>query len=129
MSDINTNGSIISDIFISEIKSLNIKPSFHVSYDGQKTHNWLRGVSNAEELSLRGIKLLLGNGFNVTLSYCLYSDNVRNIIKNLNFIQDLGVKNVKLGLINHIGEWNNVHVDKPLSVQSILDELERVTDQ
>lgn len=123
VSDINTNGSIISDNFISEIKFLNINPAFHVSYDGRTTHNWLRGVSNAEELSLRGIKLLLGNGFNVSLSYCLYSDNIKNLIENLNFIQDLGIKNVKLGLINHIGEWSNIHVKKSLSVQSILDEI------
>ncbi len=99
ITDINSNGSLFTEEFVTELKHIGINPMFHISYDGKNTHNWIRGATNAEELTLKGIELLKTNGFKLSISYCLYQDNLNTIIDNLDFLSNLGVDSVKFGLI------------------------------
>ncbi|MDR1515757.1 MAG: radical SAM protein, partial [Synergistaceae bacterium] len=60
---ISTNGALLDDAFLHEIRKRNIRPVFVLSFDGIGRHDWMRGVPGAEAASVRAMKLVRKHGF------------------------------------------------------------------
>lgn len=123
ISDLYSNGSLITEPFLQIIKSLEIKPVFHISYDGVGTHNWMRGILDAEDRVKKAIQNIIKLGFPVHISCCLYNDNLVSILDNIDQFASLGVKKIDFGLINHTGEWKNTGKGKSVSIEDILNHI------
>lgn len=118
---INTNGSLITENFINEIKKRNINPAFSVSFDGIGCHNWMRGTDNAEKEAINATKLLANAGFYVISVFCLHSGNVNVLIDTIEFMKDLGVSRVEVYRTGETLRWNLQKEYKSLPYETCYD--------
>lgn len=123
ITDLYTNGSLISESLLSKIRAIGINPIFHISYDGENTHNWMRGNSCAENQVKSATEVLKKHGYIVHISCSIYSDNIVSLVKNIKHFSLLGVDRINFGLINQIGEWKNSQNDKIAKIEDFLDHI------
>ena len=122
ITDLYTNGSLITEPILLKIKEIGINPTFQISYDGKNTHAWIRGNSHAEEIVKNAIKIIKKHGFKVRISCCLYNDNINYIAENIKEYSSLGVDGIDFGLISQIGEWKNIK-QKNAKTEDILEAI------
>ena len=123
ITDLYSNGSLISESFLAKIRAIDIDPIFHISYDGENTHNWMRGVSCAESQVKNAIKNLKMHGFKVYVSCSIYNDNIVSLTNNIRHFSLLGVDKIDFGLIHQIGEWKNTQCDKIAKIEDVLEHI------
>lgn len=123
ITDLYSNGSLISESLLSKIQAIDINPIFHISYDGENTHNWMRGISCAENQVKSAIKILKKHGHIVHVSCSIYNDNIISLVNNIRHFSLLGVDKINFGLINQIGEWKNSQCDKIAKIEDILEHI------
>ena len=73
-----TNGKLVDDHLLDELDKRNMFPAFHISFDGVRWHDWLRGEKGAEEEAVRAFVLLKNRGFHASTSFCLHRHNYMN---------------------------------------------------
>ena len=120
ITDIYTNGSLISEVFIQNLKALNINPIFHVSFDGLLYHDWMRNNKYVSNATYNGVKLLRNNNYNVHISYSLCKENRNNLIESFDEISTWNVQFLKVGFINPIGRWS-ISYNESLTTKEIYD--------
>ena len=99
---ITTNGQLINSNIINKLKQIN-PIEVRVSFDGGSTmHDHIRG-ENSYLKALRGTKLLVESGLNITVRLTLCGDKDEEIPILFNDISKLGIDNVKIALIKSSG--------------------------
>ena len=86
-----TNGKRVDDHLLDELDKRNMFPAFHISFDGVRWHDWLRGEKGAEEEAVRAFVLLKNRGFHASTSFCLHRHNIVDLRENSNFLAGLGI--------------------------------------
>lgn len=123
ISQIFTNGSLINEKLLNELKSLNINPTFRLSFDGIGVHDIQRGVIGAEKDLISKLELLNQNGYRTIIDMCM---NYRNLITLEDTIKLLYEKKVSLVNVTptcDMGLWVNVDKKEKLSFHTYYDYL------
>ena len=94
-----SNGILINEKFISELKKRNLRPKFQLSFDGVGCHDWLRGFNGAEKAFYRAVKLLHEGNFNINVSFDLHKGNLDSVRESVKLLASMGVDSVKIGRI------------------------------
>lgn len=102
-----SNGELIDERFIEELKKREMDPAIHISFDGVGWHDWIRGVDGAEESAIRAFKLLHEHGFQTSTSMCLHKHNIGTLKESINLLGSLGVSHVKMNVATPTGRWKN----------------------
>jgi radical SAM protein with 4Fe4S-binding SPASM domain len=122
ISVISTNGALVDENFINQIKKHKINPSFCISYDGIGHHDFMRGIKGAEEASLNAIKLLRSAGFNAICESCWHKGNISVLPKTAELMESLGVSYFKVFRTAESPRWLlNGGKDKSLSFKEYYD--------
>ena len=100
-----TNGKLVDDHLLDELDKRNMFPAFHISFDGVRWHDWLRGEKGAEEEAVRAFVLLKNRGFHASTSFCLHRHNIGDLRENINFLAGLGLKHIKMNVASPTGRW------------------------
>ncbi len=100
-----TNGWLIDEALLDMLAAHHVRPAFHLSFDGIGCHDFLRGISGAEERTVNALRLLQKRGFATSISMCLHRGNASTLRDSINFLASLGVSSVKCGAIMDMGEW------------------------
>lgn len=98
-----SNGILINEKFISELKKRNLRPKFKISFDGVGCHDWLRGFNGAEKAFYRAVKLLHEGNFKVHVSFDLHKDNLDSVRESVKLLASLKVDSVGIGRIFGVG--------------------------
>lgn len=126
ITEIFSNASLITDNLLDEIEEIGYKPIFKVSFDGVGTHNYMRGVPNAEEDTIRGIKTLIRRGYKVVIISSVDSVVLPHIPQTLDTLVDLGIDSWWIAPPVEVGNWKNNNSKS--SVQEIVDALKNLID-
>ncbi len=102
-----SNGSLFNTAFIDELKKVNLKPSFHFSYDGKNRHDWLRKIDGAEEAVVNAFKLSKQNGIHTSASMTLHKYNIDSINESIEYLSQLGCSYLKINIASPSGLWAN----------------------
>ena len=74
-----TNGWLVNVKLLDESEKRGVKPEFSISFDGVGWHDWMSGVSGAEEAALRALHLLPSRKFPVHVEMCIHRGNVNTL--------------------------------------------------
>ena len=102
-----SNGMLITDGFVAELKKRGMCPTIQFSFDGVGHYDWMRGVKGAEKAVVDAIKRCVAYGMPVNCSMVLFKENVGTIRETVNFLASLGVLSLKIGNASPQGEWVN----------------------
>lgn len=74
-----SNGELVDGALLDELERRGMRPVFHMSFDGVRWHDWLRGVEGAEEAVVRTFQLLRERGYQTSSSMCLHRHNIGDL--------------------------------------------------
>ncbi len=100
-----TNGWRIDEGFLDALERKGVRPAFQLSFDGVGRHDFLRGVSGAEEKTLTALRLLKERGYAAAVSMCLHRENADVLRETVKRLAALGVKSLKCASMMELGEW------------------------
>jgi radical SAM protein with 4Fe4S-binding SPASM domain len=102
---ISTNGSLLNERLLSEIKRRNVRPIFVLSFDGLGCHDWMRRVSGAEEESIRAMKLAREHGFELMVEMAVHDGNADVAVKTADFVNSIGASAFKMIRVADSPRW------------------------
>lgn len=105
ISQIYTNGVLISDEWLTELKRADVQCSFSLSFDGVGCHDWLRGVTGTEKKVVKAIQAIRRHGFGVGIETALYNKNLLQMPETFSLLTSLGVESWKLSPAMNVGNW------------------------
>lgn len=121
VSDIYTNGALLTTEVIEKILSIGQRPDFQISYDGVGWHDWVRGVEGAQDCAEEAIRTAHAYGLRITAAMCLFQDNVPMIRETVLRLASLGVERIKISPMLAKGAWCEHYSEKTLTHQAFLD--------
>ncbi|MBR2833081.1 radical SAM/SPASM domain-containing protein [Lactococcus carnosus] len=93
-----TNGMFITKNTIKKLNAIDgLLVEFRISLDGLSSHKDIRGVSY--KAALRGIKLLLDNGYVTSVNTMITNDNISQLMEMYELFSDIGLDRWRLGFI------------------------------
>jgi len=105
ISQIYTNGLLVTDELLEQLKSRGISCSFSLSFDGCGCHDWLRGAVGAEMAVIEAIRKIRLHGFEVGIETALYSKNLPRMGETYELLKSLGVHRWKMSPAMDVGNW------------------------
>jgi SynChlorMet cassette radical SAM/SPASM protein ScmF len=121
---VETNGLACTDEIAAAIRKCK-NPFVSVSLDGAEkaTHNWVRGVDNAYDGALEGIRNLVNNQLHPQLIMSLVKRNKDQIDELVDLAQKLGASSVKFNLVAPVMERGEILAgqDEILSLREFMD--------
>lgn len=113
-----TNGLLVTEALLEGLKSRGIHCSFSLSFDGCGCHDWMRGLSGAEEAVIAAIRLLRFHGFDVGVETALHTDNLPRMKETFELLKSLGVSHWKTSPAMNVGNWQQEQgeYDLPIDV-------------
>jgi len=116
-----TNGMLVNQKLLDDLKALGVHPEFSLSHDGVGWHDWLRGIDGAEEMTVRAIKLLVENGYPVGIESAFHRDSIGSIIDTMHLLAELGVSHWKTNPTSNSGNWLNEDRSLDLTFEEMYD--------
>ena len=100
-----SNGLLVTDAFLDEMEKRGLSPSIQFSFDGVGWHDWMRGVSGAEQAVVDALRRCRERGVRTTATMVLFRDNRHAIRETSRLLASLGCASLKTGLATPAGEW------------------------
>lgn len=129
LSGIYTNGALVNQELIDGMKRRSLSPVFHISFDGVGHHDWLRGVTGAEDAANRAFVLCHKAGFPTTAAVTLHGQNRDCLRETVLHLSSLGVGMVKAAGMTDLGEWAKQDARYKLSDEDFFEEILRYIPQ
>ena len=102
-----SNGRMINEKLLDELEKRGMHPYVHISFDGVRWHDWLRGIEGAEEIALNAFRLLQERGYETGTSMCLHKHNIGDLKENIDLLASLGLVHIKMNVAAVMGRWKN----------------------
>lgn len=124
ISEIMTNGSLITDDFLNNISIINACrwTKFCISFDGVNgKHDKIRNCSS-EKVVLENIKKCLNHGFDVKITYNLNKININELKETTKLFLEMGIKEFRIARTMPSRKMRILQEDAILSHKEWLDE-------
>lgn len=102
---INSNVHFLTEQLADEIRAIDGKILFNVSYDGAGYHDWMRNRKGAEKDLLSKIKILVDKGFRVCAAMTLNRVNLDAAEDSLKKLEELGVQEFRIIRTSETPRW------------------------
>ncbi len=114
-----SNGLLINDHILNEIKSLGYNPVFLISFDGHGFHDSMRGKSNIETEVWGKICRIVEDGFTVSIASSIDKKNVKALPDTYNLLKNMGIKSWGIAAPTKAGFWKHSKTDLSLKDQEL----------
>ncbi len=122
ISQIYSNGKLVTAPLLAALDRRGIHPEFNMSYDGDEGwHDWLRGMSGAEEAVLRAFDLCHEMGFPTGAETCLHKGNLHLLRQSMNTLAAHHCRHVKTNPISDTELWSQYEADYSISLEELYD--------
>ncbi|WP_319404008.1 radical SAM/SPASM domain-containing protein [uncultured Anaeromusa sp.] len=100
-----SNGTLITDDILLEIKKLGLFPAIQISFDGCGAHDAMRGIVNAETATIEAIQRLNSQGFPVIVATSIDRTNIHTLDITYTLLKELGIRFWRVAAPQKIGNW------------------------
>lgn len=123
VSEVNTNGSLLTAEVLDEFCTLGMDTEFKISYDGIGHHDWLRGVSGAEDEALGAMRLAHEKGFKVRAQTNVHRGNLDVMLPTIELLNDMGIEEVRVIRTTETPRWRKNSEDATLGIIEYYDAM------
>ena len=102
-----SNGALVNEKLLDELEKRQMHPDFHMSFDGVRWHDWMRGIPGAEKTVLDALKRCQDRHIPTSVSMVICRESALCIRESVNLMASLGVRSMKVGNASPLGEWRN----------------------
>ena len=121
VAQIYTNGWLVNEDILNEFERRGLKPEMAVSFDGAGWHDWMRGVSGAEQAALRALKLCHEHGFHTSVGMCIHRGNKDTLPQTVETLRAAGVKRIKTAHVDETDLWRRCSEGHDLTWPEYID--------
>ena len=90
---------------LDELEKRQLRPAFHMSFDGVGWHDWMRGVQGAEKIVVDAMCRCRERGIPTSAAMVLFKENKGSIRESVNLMASLGCRALKINNASPQGEW------------------------
>ena len=126
ISQIYTNGILITDDILKECKKRSFKPEFVLSFDGAGQHDWMRGIVGTEEKTIEIIRKLKENEYRVMIESAICRKNIDGLKTTYEILRDLKIDFWKTSLVFEAGKWKENNQGTPLKTEELYEEYLKI---
>ena len=101
-----TNGWFLNEKVLDGFESRSLKPQISISFDGVGWHDWMRGVTGAEDAALRALRLCQERGFATDVEMCIHRGNMDTLPQTVELMRSTGVSLIKTGNVTLTDLWS-----------------------
>ncbi len=105
ISEIYSNGLLITEENLVRIKGLGLLPSFQISFDGYGTHEYMRGQDGIEPGVIAGICKVRAAGFQVVIATSIDRTNKGHMGATYNLLKGLDIQSWRISRPQETGNW------------------------
>lgn len=116
-----SNGKLVKEPLLRELRHRGIFPEFNMSYDGKGWHDWLRGMAGAEEAVLEAFSLCRSMGFPTSAEMCIHKGNAHTLLESIQILADAGLRSVKVVPVANMGMWEAYDQNYSLSCDEVYE--------
>ena len=127
LSQIYSNGLLITRDHLEGIKRIGFLPSIQISFDGVGAHDQMRGTKGSEQGAIEGIKLARAAGFPVVVATCIDRLNVSRLGDTYELMKRLGVLSWRIAAPQKTGNWRGTTT--ALSLNDTADACAQLLDR
>lgn len=129
VSELNTNGSFLTEDILDEFQALGMDTEIKISYDGVGHHDWLRGVAGAEEKALNAMRLAKARGFRVRAQTNVHKRNLAVMYDTVALLDSIGVDEVRIIRTTESSRWLENAGNATLGIMEYYDEMLRLIER
>lgn len=100
-----TNGWLLNGAVLDEFEKRGLRPEISISFDGVGWHDWMRGISGAQEAALRAFRLCEERGFPTDAEMCTHRGNKDTLMQTIEALRAVGVYRLRVGNVMLTDLW------------------------
>nr|WP_315988396.1 radical SAM protein [Desulforamulus aquiferis] len=117
--DIYTNGTLISDTILQELRAMHVQPIFRISFDGCGAHDQMRGTPGIEAKVLRAISKIRSAGFGVSVTTSIDKTNIHSLMTTYEKMKELDIYAWGVGRPQPVGCGRGITTGLPLEEMAL----------
>lgn len=115
-----SNGKLVTDQLLAQLKERGICPEFNMSYDGvEGWHDWLRGIPDAGKIAEEAFLRCRREGFPTGAEMCIHQGNKHLLRETINRLSELGCRSLKVTPISNVGAWKDGGYGESISIDEL----------
>lgn len=118
-----TNGWLLNETVLDEFERRGVKPDISISFDGVGWHDWMRGISGAEDAALRALALCHERGLHTDVEMCIHRGNINTLPQTIKTLVQVGVNNLKVSTISMTNLWIHNNEGQALTQQEYTEAM------
>jgi radical SAM protein with 4Fe4S-binding SPASM domain len=118
LSYIYSNGLLITEDHLKEIKRVGFAPNFQISFDGVGVHDQMRGVYGVESGVIESIKRIRDVGFPLIIATSIDKTNIERLAETYELLKELGIQSWRIGTPRDAGNWRGATTALQLDEQA-----------
>ena len=113
-----SNGLLVTDRHLAEIRKIGFCPPFQISFDGVRAHEQMRGVRGSEQGAIDAIRRLRAAGFPVVVATSVDQVSLEGMGETYELMKKLDVQAWRLAAPQESGNWRGTTKATPLDQQA-----------
>ena len=105
LSQIYSNGILITSEHLAAINSLGFSPTFQISFDGVGTHDYMRGTIGTEKAVIDSIQKIKSHGYTVIIATSIDKINCTSLMDTYKLMERIGVTHWRVSIPQKTGNW------------------------
>jgi len=118
ITEIYTNGLLLSDDLLTGIRKLGLDPSFQISFDGLGAHDYMRGTDGIEADVIEAIRKVRAAGLPVVVSTALDQVSKECLADTYRLLKGLGLRFWRVAAPQETGNWRGTTTAVPFEDQA-----------